>query len=467
MLLAASLASLAIVTQDQAVLRAAPRDSAQQQVTLWQGDSLEVRGERLGYLQVYDHRRERAGYVKASQVRSTDLKPVEANELMAVVRFLRDTPGAEALGVAYSAAYIKAAPAGQIGAESFDALGTFADRLAQRASRGKASDPTLAAHLEVVASYGVQMKSVERDGKVQLCYEGDAFRRVLALPATEEQKARAALALTRHDCVDPNLRPMERYQLDNWRAEVLNKVDTGKLPDYLQNRIQMRRAGVLASLAFQRARRGEPAQPQGEGAIAALAAVNREGLPDEDLAVYTDAAVRVGASRWAALPAVSPAGKLGIATVAGEPGETCILLTDTQHPANNPLARRCTYGQVWVASASSNAQGTQLALAVQPLDTWRELWLFRKQADGWTVDVIPPATNSPELGYLEFAGWVPGDKQLLTAREAKVEGRYKRTFEVIQLDTLAVQNKADKPESLSVFYKWQAASWKGGTVSLR
>ncbi|HEY9104997.1 hypothetical protein, partial [Chitinimonas sp.] len=255
--------------------------------------------------------------------------------------------------------------------------------------------------------------------------------------------------------------------LDNWRAEVLNKVDTGKLPDYLQNRIQMRRAGVLASLAFQSARRGEPAQPQGEGAIAALAAVNREALPDEDQAVYTDAAVRVGASRWAALPAVAPAGKLGIATVAGEPGETCILLTDAQHPANNPLARRCTYGQVWTASASSNAQGTQLALAVQPLDTWRELWLFRKQADGWTVDVIPPATNSPELGYLEFAGWVPGDKQLLAAREAKVEGRYKRTFEVIQLDTLAVQNKADKPESLSVFYKWQAPSWKGGTVSLR
>ncbi|MBX9831987.1 MAG: hypothetical protein K2X78_02960, partial [Burkholderiaceae bacterium] len=49
----------AIVVQDQAGLRAAPRDSAQQQSSLWQGEVLEVRGERLDYLQVWDHKRER------------------------------------------------------------------------------------------------------------------------------------------------------------------------------------------------------------------------------------------------------------------------------------------------------------------------------------------------------------------------------------------------------------------------
>ena len=61
----AALALVAIVTQDSAALRAAPRESAQQQAVLFQGDSLEVRGERMDYLQVYDHRRERSGYIRA------------------------------------------------------------------------------------------------------------------------------------------------------------------------------------------------------------------------------------------------------------------------------------------------------------------------------------------------------------------------------------------------------------------
>ncbi|HJW10155.1 MAG TPA: hypothetical protein VJ598_00125, partial [Albitalea sp.] len=68
-------ATLAIVTQDQAALRAAPRASAQQQAMLWQGDALEIRGERMDYLQVYDHRRERAGYIRSSQVRRVSLAP--------------------------------------------------------------------------------------------------------------------------------------------------------------------------------------------------------------------------------------------------------------------------------------------------------------------------------------------------------------------------------------------------------
>ena len=44
--MAASLGS-AIVVQDQASLRSALRQSAQQQTTLWQGEVLEVRGERM------------------------------------------------------------------------------------------------------------------------------------------------------------------------------------------------------------------------------------------------------------------------------------------------------------------------------------------------------------------------------------------------------------------------------------
>ena len=57
---------LAIVTRDQAALRAAPKDSAQKQAVRWQGDSLEIRGEKQDFLQVYDHRRERAGYIRTA-----------------------------------------------------------------------------------------------------------------------------------------------------------------------------------------------------------------------------------------------------------------------------------------------------------------------------------------------------------------------------------------------------------------
>jgi hypothetical protein len=146
-----ALLTLAIVTQDQATLRAAPRDSAAQQAALWQGDTLEIRGQRMDYLQVYDHRRERAGFIHMSQVRAVSLQPEDAPQLLSVVRFLRESPGAESLGIAYTAAYLKAAPADAIGAEAFDALGTMAERLARRASmkHGKATSDVISAHMEV------------------------------------------------------------------------------------------------------------------------------------------------------------------------------------------------------------------------------------------------------------------------------------------------------------------------------
>ncbi len=465
----ATLAALAIVAQDQAVLRAAPSRNAQQQATLWQGESLEIRGARMDYLQVYDHRIERGGYVRLSELRSTGLDAADAPGLLAVLRFLRDAPGAESLGIAYAAAYLKAAPAQAIDAEPFDALGGMADRLAARASaqHGKADDPKLAAQLDVAAGYGVSWTSFERDGRMQICYEGEALRRVLALPATAEQKARAALALTRHECVDPNLPPVQRQLFDQWRAEVLDRADTAKLPETLKNRIRMRRAGVWASLAWEHSRRGEASAEAAARAVDELAAVNKSELADEDQYAYSEAAVRTGASRWAASGAVPPKSGLAVVTTAGDPGQTCVLLTDAKHGAAAPLLRRCTYGTVWAASASANPSGTALALAVQPLDTWRELWVFEKGGEGWSLNVLPPAANDPGIGYAEFAGWVPGGRRLLAVREARVDGRWKRSFEVLRLDTLSTERRADRPDFLSTFYRWQSPAWKRETVSLR
>jgi hypothetical protein len=504
----------AIVISDQAALRAAPRDSAQQQAQLWQGEMLEVRGERLDYLQVYDHRRERGGFVRASQLRRTALAPAEAPELLALLRFLQERPGSEALGIGLAAAYLQAAPAqslsGPDGVAAFDALGTLADRLARRASSGAAltrpQEAALSAHLDVARYYGVKFASYEREGKMTICYDGEAFRRVLTLSAAgpsgvplrvgtgfrqaggrsqpdeagaaatvdsalPARQARAVLALTRPECVDPNLQPLQRAQVDQWRAEVLERVDVAALPGWLRNRVQMRRAGVYASVAYERVRQGLLAVDVAQRSLAELAGVSKSELTDVDQSAYNDTAMRVNASRWAALPAgAARAGAKdpSIVTLPGQPGETCVLLVDAKHDEKSPLARRCTYSIVWANSASLNREGTALALAVQPLEAWRELWLFRKDSrGGWNISVLPPATTNPDLGYAEFAGWVPGGKQVLVAREARGEGKYKKMFEMLNLASLTAERQAAEAGLLGAFNRWQDAGWKGGSVSVR
>ena len=480
MLVAATIASLAIVTQDQASLRAAPRESAPVQAVLWQGESLEIRGEDGDYLQVYDHRRERGGYIRLGQTRVQPVKESDASELLSITRLLRDMPGSEALGITYAATYLSAAPVKAIDGEIFDAIGRMAERLALRAGapqQTKRAGETLAAHLDVVANYGIKMKSFERDGRAQLCYDGQAHRRVLNLPASNLQRARAALSLTRHECVLPDLTPAERFAIDNERAEILDKIETHDLAETVKNRLHMRKAGIWASLAYQRVRRTNlgttAAAEAAERAIDALAAVNKSELMESDMAAYNDAAIRVGVSRWAAeltetATKTVAAKKLSIATTPGQqPGETCVHLVDAQHDLKNPLLTRCTYGVVWDTSTSVSRDGTALTLAVQPSDTWREMWLFQISKKGWKVDVVPPSLDAASIGYIEFAGWTPGTKDLLAAREVKDRNHHRTLFEVLRRDTLVTDKHADKPSSLSPFYRWQDPSWKAKTVSLR
>ncbi|MBC7662487.1 MAG: hypothetical protein H7276_01625, partial [Caulobacter sp.] len=211
------------VMQDALPLRSGARSGGTPLATLTQGELVEVRGERMDYLQVWDLARERGGYVRAGAVRTLAPTPDEAPELLALVRFLRDRSGSESLGLGVAAAYLKAAPAGTITAEAFDAMGTMAERLAWRTNVAatnaanapvRPGEPNIAAQLEVAAGLGIHFASLERDAHVWLCYDGDAFRHVAAPAPTPEQSARAALALRRPDCIADSTPPLQRWQAD-------------------------------------------------------------------------------------------------------------------------------------------------------------------------------------------------------------------------------------------------------------
>jgi hypothetical protein len=365
---------------------------------------------------------------------------------------------------------LKAAPARAIDAESFDALGVMAERMARRASVAGAPKAATAA-LETAAQYGVKFTSLAaRDGTITLCYDGDAFERVLAQAgARAEEQARAALALTRGDCIDPALPAHERVAKNAWRAQTLDRIELAQLGASSKQRVHARRAAVWASVAFDRSRAGQETQAAAQRAQGELAAVDRRELSDDDRAAYDAAAVRVGATRWAAQSGAAPAARLSVTAQPGdEAGQTCVALHDAKQ--TTVLARRCTFGTVWTASARVAADGKTAVLAVQPLDAWTELWVFRLQRNGrWAIDALPPAAASETgIGYIEFAGFVPGQARLLVARESRVGGQWQRRFEVLKLDgTYAAERWASTPEKVAAFSRWSDAAWKQGSVVLR
>lgn len=494
MLTAALIAAL--VVEEQTPLRAAPQESAAQKAQLSRGDWLEVRGERGGFVQVYDHRRERPGYVRAWQVRRYPVDGSSAPALKAVVDFLRDTPGAESLGIGYAALLLRAAP-GPVSSEVLDALGGMAERLARRASLSRsgpgavAAGAQVAAHLDVAQSYGVHFVHLGEERKGRVCYDGEAYRQVLAMASAPAERARAALGLTLPQCEAQVAGPSEGMLRNERRLALLGQADPAQVPAHLGNRLRLRRAEVESELVFQHARRQEHKQAAAlsELAVRELALVARPELQDEDQASYEEVAVRVGAARWAAEPERPVRGAFALRLHPGSEGQTCVRLVATAAPGQ-VLHERCTYGLVWPASLRVAPRGTAVTLAVQPLAGWVELWVFRPNGPNgpdepatagpaeaqpgppvppmpWRVDSLPPAPVDPELGYAELAGFSPDGGKLLLAREARIGGSMRRSFQVLHTSTLAVEKQARNAELLAAFKSWQAPDWRGRTLSLR
>ncbi len=428
---------------------------------------LEIRGERAGYLKVYDYRRERGGYLRGDAARPLELSETAAPGLLAVLRFLRESKGSEALGISYGAAYLKAVPPQAVTAEPFDAIAQMAERLADQASASTEHLADLAPHLEVVEQFGISMRNFEHNGRMRVCYDGELFHRVLRLPGAQpEERARAVLGLTRPDCIDPDLGPVVRASLDTERSQLLEQINDGELSALTRSRLHARRAGVWASLAYAHDRRGEPAGPAAERALAELLAVHPDDLGDDRRPEYVDAVLRVSAIHWAGAPPAPQRGPLTLSAAPGDPGETCVALRDAHRTRAAAIIRRCTYGMVRMASIQAIPQGPALVLAVQPLESWRELWVFHERAGSWMIDVLSPGLDNPEEGYVDFAGYAPGSRRLLIAREVRDHGRFRRSFEELRLDDLALVRQAGSPEILRDFGRWQNVAWRRDTLAL-
>ncbi|MGO8994517.1 MAG: hypothetical protein ACLQVI_14455 [Polyangiaceae bacterium] len=487
MLLPALAVTVALVVQDQAPLRAAAHDNAPRQTALTAGDWLEVRGEQRGFLQVYDHRRERPGYVRPSTVRSYVVDETAAPRLGTLVEYLRDAPGEESLGIGYVALFLRAAPAQQVGAEVFDALGTMAERLGRRASArvAKAGDGSLAAQLEVAESYGVHFVSFEQEGRTRVCYDGEAFRHVLALGGTGPARIHAALGVTDPGCVDPALGQTAALELAKWRAGVLDGVDPAKLgPDVTDDeraRLRLRRSTVQAELAYLAARNGDLplAKQASETAKHELQLTDRSTLADEDRLTYEEAALRTATVRWADEPPTPPASAgLDVELAAGGPGQTCVRVK--KHgaaPTAASVVEHCTYGVVWPSSVRMAPHDSAVALIVQPLSGWSELLVLHPVQGTWTADTIAPATIDPDIGYVELAGFSPDGAHLLLVRESRASGPLgaphtlapwmQRTFQLVAMSDLRVEKEASSLANFATFRRWETADWKRGTLALR
>jgi hypothetical protein len=143
------------------------------------------------------------------------------------------------------------------------------------------------------------------------------------------------------------------------------------------------------------------------------------------------------------------------------------VLAEASRPRPTPLVRRCTYGIAWLASVQTIPEAHALVLAVQPLESWLELWVFRERPAGWVIDVLSPGYDEPEEGYVEFAGFARRTGRLLIVREVKEHGRFHRRFEELRIADLVHVREAGTPELLPDFGRYQDAGWRRDTLALR
>ncbi len=477
---------VAIVVEDSTPLRAAPNDAAPRQAELWRGDWLEVRGETPDFLQVWDHRRERPGYVRPWRVRSYPMSAESAPDLRAIVRFLRDSPNSESLGLGYAGLFVRASGPGDEGAaDVYEAIGVMADRLARRVSAPQQTAPgaALAEHRAVAESYGVRFVTTEREGRIRTAYDGDAYRTVLATSADPAQRARAALALTRDNELAADASPVVVRTWNEWRRDALAQVEPSALPAHLSGALRIRRATVLATLAHAYAAIGDSnkAREAATRAVFEVSQTDRGALAADDVPGLDEAILRVSAVRGAVglgEPVVAPAGgKIAVAIERHDDGQSCVRIrrpgvagsgTDGSNGnTGSTLVERCTYGVLWPQTVRVSARGNAVTVAAQPLPAWSELWVFRERPEGWAFELVVPATIEPGVGYVEAAGLSADGNKLAVVREVIVDRQRKRSFEVLRGADLTTERRSPSLDRFTSFQKLAAPDWQPTTLALR
>jgi hypothetical protein len=215
----------------------------------------------------------------------------------------------------------------------------------------------------------------------------------------------------------------------------------------------LRRAEALSHLAWWRTRQG------GDGGAAASEAIRQLSLVDAgklgDAAAARDlAALHVASSRFAA-ERIGP-GALPLGINPGRPGETCLHAFGVE---------RCTYAQVWAASARG-ARG-MIVVAVQPLPSWTELWVFTGHGGKGRVAILPPAAADPDIGYVETAGISGDGTRMAVVREALIGGRLLRRFQVVRTRDLKVLSSGREPSLARGFSSLASAWWTANALALR
>ncbi|MBS2024748.1 MAG: hypothetical protein JST92_20320 [Deltaproteobacteria bacterium] len=473
--------TVTIVVDDQVSLRSSPRAGAPVSAVLSRGDLLELRGEEPGFLKVYDHQRERPGFVRPSQVRVHKLDAAGAAELKTIALFLRDQQGMEALGTSY-ALLARELHTDELepghGDPLDDAIAQMTDRLAARASR-RWSTPqqNLADQLEAVRARGIRFVPREIAGQVILCTDGAAETRALR-DGDANEAARAVLLLTQSRCGDDTAPPAKQGEWHAWRLDLLGSLEPHLLRPELAARVRLREAESWAFLAGQAARaRDLPhASDAAEHALDRLLGVDRAALPEEAQVTYDEVAVRVSAARHAQDTQENPLAEAAssqpqLTFAAMDDGRTCLTLRAArarEAKQGAVVLEHCSYAVPWPSTARVSPHGDAVALVVSPTPTWTELWLLRRGARGaWALEVLPPAAIDPGVGAIELAGFTPDSRSIMVAREAMVQGKLVRQFEVRALKNLALVAHADAAGRLRAFARYAAGDWKSKSVALR
>jgi hypothetical protein len=443
----------ALVVPEQLQLRAAPRDAAPALAPLIRGEALEVRGRQGDWLRVWDHGRERGGFVRSGALLAVETDPAA---LLVQLRLARQQVGAEGLGLGLAAALIERADVdwlrGPQGAELLEHLIALQERLAIRANSALAGQAGALLQTQVAARYGHPLRQLTRaDGSHWLCPALEPATLLRGLPgASAAQQVRAALQLSAGDCAVGSLEE---------RLLRLQDIDLKALPSPLRKTLLLRRAGLQASLAYARRADESAARASAQAALADWLRLNPAEFDDDDQALLREAAIRLAPMRWLVQEAGSlQRGKLELQRVAGQPGQSCLRIAAQTH---------CSHGQPLWSSLRATPDGQALLLAVQALDGWTELW--RLGADG-SLQVLPPAAAMPGGAAIGVAEWAGMDRGLvLIAREAVVDGKPLRRFEVLPANSLHAQplRWAGEPMLLAAYQRGAAAEWKAGSPLAR